>query len=119
MTGGLPAVPLSTTPQVVADAGARALVGRREVVRCRRAGGRSWPSCGACRDRCFRRMPSSGPVEAARGQLGHAAAGHPLAPVARVGLSTLAAMARYFDVHPVDPQPRVVAQAVALLRDDA
>jgi tRNA threonylcarbamoyl adenosine modification protein (Sua5/YciO/YrdC/YwlC family) len=28
-------------------------------------------------------------------------------------------MARYFDVHPVDPQPRVVAQAVALLRDDA
>jgi tRNA threonylcarbamoyl adenosine modification protein (Sua5/YciO/YrdC/YwlC family) len=27
-------------------------------------------------------------------------------------------MARYFDVHPVDPQPRVVAQAVALLRDD-
>ncbi len=28
-------------------------------------------------------------------------------------------MARYFDVHPVDPQPRVVAQTVALLRDDA
>ena len=28
-------------------------------------------------------------------------------------------MARYFDVHPVDPQPRVVAQVVALLRDDA
>ena len=28
-------------------------------------------------------------------------------------------MARYFDVHPVDPQPRLVAQAVALLRDDA
>ena len=28
-------------------------------------------------------------------------------------------MARYFDVHPVDPQPRVIAQAVELLRDDA
>ncbi len=28
-------------------------------------------------------------------------------------------MARYFDVHPRDPQPRVIAQAVALLRDDA
>ena len=28
-------------------------------------------------------------------------------------------MARYFDVHPVDPQPRLVAQTVALLRDDA
>ena len=28
-------------------------------------------------------------------------------------------MARYFDVHPVDPQPRVIAQTVALLRDDA
>ncbi len=28
-------------------------------------------------------------------------------------------MARYFDVHPVDPQPRVVAQTVALLRADA
>ncbi len=28
-------------------------------------------------------------------------------------------MARYFDVHPVDPQPRVVAQTVALLRGDA
>ncbi len=28
-------------------------------------------------------------------------------------------MARYLDVHPVDPQPRLVAQAVALLRDDA
>ena len=28
-------------------------------------------------------------------------------------------MARYFDVHPVDPQPRLVAQAVALLQDDA
>ncbi len=27
-------------------------------------------------------------------------------------------MARYVDVHPVDPQPRLVAQAVALLRDD-
>jgi tRNA threonylcarbamoyl adenosine modification protein (Sua5/YciO/YrdC/YwlC family) len=26
-------------------------------------------------------------------------------------------MARYLDVHPVDPQPRVVGQAVALLRD--
>ena len=26
-------------------------------------------------------------------------------------------MARYFDVHPDDPQPRAVAQAVALLRD--
>ena len=28
-------------------------------------------------------------------------------------------MARYFDVHPVDPQPRVIAQTVALLRQDA
>ena len=26
-------------------------------------------------------------------------------------------MARYFDVHPRDPQPRTIAQAVALLRD--
>jgi len=26
-------------------------------------------------------------------------------------------MARYYDVHPVDPQPRAVAQTVALLRD--
>jgi tRNA threonylcarbamoyl adenosine modification protein (Sua5/YciO/YrdC/YwlC family) len=28
-------------------------------------------------------------------------------------------MARYLDVHPRDPQPRVIAQAVAMLRDDA
>jgi tRNA threonylcarbamoyl adenosine modification protein (Sua5/YciO/YrdC/YwlC family) len=28
-------------------------------------------------------------------------------------------MARYFDVHPRDPQPRVIAQAVAMLHDDA
>jgi tRNA threonylcarbamoyl adenosine modification protein (Sua5/YciO/YrdC/YwlC family) len=28
-------------------------------------------------------------------------------------------MARYFDVHPRNPQPRLVAQAVAMLRDDA
>ncbi|HEV7204262.1 MAG TPA: L-threonylcarbamoyladenylate synthase [Jatrophihabitans sp.] len=28
-------------------------------------------------------------------------------------------MARYLDVHPVDPQPRVIAQAVAMLHDDA
>jgi tRNA threonylcarbamoyl adenosine modification protein (Sua5/YciO/YrdC/YwlC family) len=28
-------------------------------------------------------------------------------------------MARYLDVHPHDPQPRVIAQAVALLHDDA
>ncbi|WP_336923392.1 L-threonylcarbamoyladenylate synthase [Aquipuribacter sp. SD81] len=28
-------------------------------------------------------------------------------------------MARYFDVHPVDPQPRAVAQVAALIRDDA
>jgi tRNA threonylcarbamoyl adenosine modification protein (Sua5/YciO/YrdC/YwlC family) len=28
-------------------------------------------------------------------------------------------MARYFDVHPDNPQPRLVAQAVAMLRDDA
>jgi tRNA threonylcarbamoyl adenosine modification protein (Sua5/YciO/YrdC/YwlC family) len=27
-------------------------------------------------------------------------------------------MARYFDVHPVNPQPRAVAQVVGLLRDD-
>jgi tRNA threonylcarbamoyl adenosine modification protein (Sua5/YciO/YrdC/YwlC family) len=28
-------------------------------------------------------------------------------------------MARYFDIHPRDPQPRVISQAVRLLRDDA
>lgn len=28
-------------------------------------------------------------------------------------------MARYFDVHPHDPQPRSIAQVVAMLRDDA
>ncbi len=28
-------------------------------------------------------------------------------------------MARYFDVHPKDPQPRRIAQVVAMLRDDA
>src|SRR4028119_1980096 len=28
-------------------------------------------------------------------------------------------MARYFDVHPDDPQPRSIAQVTALLRDDA
>ena len=28
-------------------------------------------------------------------------------------------MARYFDVHPTDPQPRSVAQVAALVRDDA
>lgn len=28
-------------------------------------------------------------------------------------------MARYFDVHPRDPQPRAIAQVVAMLRDDA
>ncbi|HET7351378.1 MAG TPA: L-threonylcarbamoyladenylate synthase [Marmoricola sp.] len=28
-------------------------------------------------------------------------------------------MARYFDVHPVDPQPRAIAQVVEMLRDDA
>jgi len=28
-------------------------------------------------------------------------------------------MARYFDVHPLNPQPRSVAQVVAMLRDDA
>ena len=28
-------------------------------------------------------------------------------------------MARYLDVHPHDPQPRIVAQAVAMLHDDA
>jgi tRNA threonylcarbamoyl adenosine modification protein (Sua5/YciO/YrdC/YwlC family) len=28
-------------------------------------------------------------------------------------------MARYFDVHPVDPQPRSIAAVVAMLRDDA
>jgi tRNA threonylcarbamoyl adenosine modification protein (Sua5/YciO/YrdC/YwlC family) len=27
-------------------------------------------------------------------------------------------MARYFDVHPVDPQPRTISQVVAILRDD-
>ena len=33
--------------------------------------------------------------------------------------SYASAMARYLDVHPRDPQPRLVAQAVAMLRDDA
>jgi len=28
-------------------------------------------------------------------------------------------VARYFDVHPTDPQPRLVAQVVAMLHDDA
>jgi tRNA threonylcarbamoyl adenosine modification protein (Sua5/YciO/YrdC/YwlC family) len=28
-------------------------------------------------------------------------------------------MARYFDVHPVDPQPRSIGQVVAMLREDA
>src|SRR6476620_10797053 len=28
-------------------------------------------------------------------------------------------MARYFDVHPTDPQPRLIAQVVHLLRSDA
>ena len=28
-------------------------------------------------------------------------------------------MARYFDVHPSDPQPRSIGQVVAMLRDDA
>ncbi|GHS86132.1 threonylcarbamoyl-AMP synthase [Actinomycetota bacterium] len=28
-------------------------------------------------------------------------------------------MARYFDVHPHDPQPRAISQAVAMLQDDA
>jgi tRNA threonylcarbamoyl adenosine modification protein (Sua5/YciO/YrdC/YwlC family) len=28
-------------------------------------------------------------------------------------------VARYFDVHPVDPQPRSIAQVVEMLRDDA
>ncbi|WP_129337219.1 L-threonylcarbamoyladenylate synthase [Cellulomonas endophytica] len=28
-------------------------------------------------------------------------------------------MARYFDVHPQDPQPRAIQQVVAMLRDDA
>ena len=28
-------------------------------------------------------------------------------------------MARYFDVHPTDPQPRLLAQVVAMLHDDA
>ncbi len=28
-------------------------------------------------------------------------------------------MARYFDVHPRDPQPRTIGQVVAMLRDDA
>ena len=27
-------------------------------------------------------------------------------------------MARFLDIHPVDPQPRLIAQAVAMLRDD-
>lgn len=27
-------------------------------------------------------------------------------------------MAKYFDIHPVDPQPRLIGQAVSVLRDD-
>jgi tRNA threonylcarbamoyl adenosine modification protein (Sua5/YciO/YrdC/YwlC family) len=34
-----------------------------------------------------------------------------------VELTTLAGMARYYDVHPVNPQPRRIAQTVATLRD--
>ena len=31
----------------------------------------------------------------------------------------LGGMARFFDVHPLDPQPRAISQVVAMLRDDA
>jgi tRNA threonylcarbamoyl adenosine modification protein (Sua5/YciO/YrdC/YwlC family) len=34
-------------------------------------------------------------------------------------LPTVVSVARYFDVHPTDPQPRLVAQVVDLLHDDA
>lgn len=34
-------------------------------------------------------------------------------------LPSLGRMARYLDVHPHDPQPRAIAQVVAMLRDDA
>ncbi len=40
---------------------------------------------------------------------------HPYRP----GAPYAPAMARYFDVHPRDPQPRAVSQTVALLRDGA
>ena len=43
--------------------------------------------------------------------------GHLACP--EVAARTLDPMARYFDVHPQDPQPHSIAQVVALLRDDA
>jgi len=44
-------------------------------------------------------------------------AGKPSYAAWPAGRHTVTSMARYLDVHPVDPQPRVVGQAVALLRD--
>jgi len=38
-------------------------------------------------------------------------------PRGRAARHTVTTMARYLDVHPVDPQPRVIGQAVALVRD--
>ena len=36
----------------------------------------------------------------------------------RAAVQVARIVARYFDVHPVDPQPRAIAQVVELLRDD-
>jgi tRNA threonylcarbamoyl adenosine modification protein (Sua5/YciO/YrdC/YwlC family) len=38
-------------------------------------------------------------------------------PRGRAARHRVTTMARYLDVHPVDPQPRVIGQAVALVRD--
>jgi tRNA threonylcarbamoyl adenosine modification protein (Sua5/YciO/YrdC/YwlC family) len=38
-------------------------------------------------------------------------------PRGRAARHTVTTMARYLDVHPVDPQPRVIGQAVTLVRD--
>ena len=57
MTEGLPAVPLSTTPEVVADRVARALVEQREVVRVPPALGPVMAVVRSLPSPVFRRMP--------------------------------------------------------------
>ena len=57
MTEGLPAVPLSTTPQVVADRVARALVQQREVVRVPAALGPVMAVLRSLPSPVFRRLP--------------------------------------------------------------
>jgi decaprenylphospho-beta-D-erythro-pentofuranosid-2-ulose 2-reductase len=57
MTEGLPAVPLSTTPEVVADRVAEALVRQREVVRVPAALGPVMAVVRSLPSPVFRRMP--------------------------------------------------------------